>query len=90
VKDWLVNLTMMQEYLKVEHVDPPYWTLTEELHFHALMFMLLLTGQSHRRLLFVTVWMLLSGVDYFIKVPLARYEMTLEHAPFFAAGTGLL
>lgn len=86
VKDWLVNLTMMQEYMKVEHVDPPYWTLTEELHFYALMFMLLLTGQSHRRLLFVTVWMLLSGVDYFIKVPLARYEMTLEHAPFFAAG----
>lgn len=86
VKDWLINLTMLQEYLKVEHVDPPYWTLTEELRFYGIMFVLLLIGQSHRRLLFVAFWMLLSGVDYFVKIPLARYEMTLEHAPFFAAG----
>jgi peptidoglycan/LPS O-acetylase OafA/YrhL len=86
VKEWLVNLTMLQEYARVDHVDPPYWTLAEELRFYGLMFLLLLFRVSQHRLLFVSFWMLLSAVDYFIKVPLARYEMTLEHAPFFAAG----
>ena len=86
IKDWLVNLTMLQEYAKVEHVDPPYWTLTEELRFYGIMFVLLLLKQGERRLLFVAFWMTLSIVDYFVKVPLARYEMTLDHAPFFAAG----
>ena len=86
VHDWLVNLTMLQEYFKVEHIDPPYWTLAEELRFYGMTFGLMLIGQVHRRLTFVAVWMTLCAIDFWVKVPLARYEMTLEYAPMFAAG----
>ncbi|RKH21764.1 acyltransferase [Corallococcus praedator] len=36
----LVNLTMFHELLRVPHVDTVYWTLTIELSFYLLMFML--------------------------------------------------
>lgn len=84
--DWLVNLTMLQGYFKVQHIDPPYWTLVEELHFYVLTFALMLFGVAHRRLTFAALWIALSAIDSVVKVPLAHYEMTLEHAPFFAAG----
>lgn len=82
----LINLTMLQGMLNVPHVDLPYWTLAEELRFYALVFALLLFKQGHRLLLFAGLWTGLSLVDYFVHVPLAHYEMTLEHAPYFAAG----
>jgi peptidoglycan/LPS O-acetylase OafA/YrhL len=82
----LVNLTMLQSFFRVPPVDWPYWTLAEELRFYGLMFILLLLRQSHRLLAFVAVWMAICTVDLFIHIPLAHYEMTLEHAPFFAAG----
>lgn len=37
----LANLTMFQELFRVPHVDGVYWTLTVELSFYALMFVLL-------------------------------------------------
>ncbi len=85
-RDWLVNLTMLQEYFKVDHIDLPYWTLAEELRFYGVTLVLMLIGQVHRRLSFVAFWMTLCAIDYYVKIPLARYEMTLEHAPLFAAG----
>lgn len=87
VEDWLVNMTMLQQFFHVPHVDAPYWTLTEEMRFYALTFVLILLRQQRRRLTFVAVWMLLSAVDfYLLKIPLARYEMTLQFAPMFASG----
>ena len=82
----LVNLTMLQEYLKAPHVDFPYWTLAEELRFYGLIFLLLAFRQFHRLLWFVAVWLAICAIDIFKHVPLAHYEATLEHAPFFAAG----
>lgn len=37
----LVNLTMLHEFLRVPHVDTVYWTLTIELSFYLLMFLIL-------------------------------------------------
>lgn len=87
VQDWLVNMTMLQQFFHVPHVDAPYWTLTEEMRFYGLTFVLILIKQQHRRMTFVAVWMVLSAVDFYVhKIPLARYEMTLQFAPMFAAG----
>ncbi|RKH47604.1 acyltransferase family protein [Corallococcus sicarius] len=36
----LINLTMLHELLRVPHVDTVYWTLTIELSFYLLMFVL--------------------------------------------------
>lgn len=82
----LINLTMLQGFIRVPHVDLPYWTLAEELRFYGLVFVLLLFKQGHRLLPFAGLWVGLAVIDYFVHLPLAHYEMTLEHAPFFAAG----
>jgi peptidoglycan/LPS O-acetylase OafA/YrhL len=37
VKELLVNLTMLQRYFGVKHVDSSYWTLTYELGFYVMM-----------------------------------------------------
>ncbi len=87
VGDWLVNMTMFQQFIHVPSVDAPYWTLTEELRFYMLTCLLLLIRQQHRRLTFVAVWMGMSLFDFYVhKIPLARYEMTLQWAPMFASG----
>jgi peptidoglycan/LPS O-acetylase OafA/YrhL len=83
---YLVNLTMLQQYFNVGHVDPVYYTLLQELRFYALIFAVLLFGQQKRLLWLVTGWMGLSLVDFFLKVPLAHYEMVLDDAPYFAGG----
>lgn len=46
VTDFLVNLTMFQEFLGFPNVDGVYWTLAVELRFYLLMFVVLLCGQS--------------------------------------------
>ncbi len=79
-------LTMFQSYFKVPNVEWAYWTLAEELRFYILVALLLALKQWHRMLAFVAVWMVLCFVDLFKHVPLAHYEMTLDQAPFFAAG----
>ena len=44
--DAALNLTMLQGYMRnVEAVDGVYWTLTKELSFYALMYLLFLTKQ---------------------------------------------
>lgn len=41
VAQYLVNLTMLQHFFGVEHVEGAYWTLTIELIFYVLIYLLL-------------------------------------------------
>lgn len=43
VQEYLVNLTMVQKFLDVKHVDPVYWTLQWELIFYGWMFLIFCT-----------------------------------------------
>lgn len=86
IPEGLINLTMLQAFFRVPHVDLPYWTLSEELRFYGMVFALLLLKRGHQLLHFAGIWLALSLLDYFVHIPLAHYEMTLEHAPFFIAG----
>jgi peptidoglycan/LPS O-acetylase OafA/YrhL len=40
----LINLSMLQEWFKVDHVDSVYWTLTVELLFYLVIFTVYLLG----------------------------------------------
>lgn len=52
---FLVNLSMLQEFMNVAHLDGVYWSLTVELSFYLLVLILKWTGflESHRKLLFL-------------------------------------
>jgi peptidoglycan/LPS O-acetylase OafA/YrhL len=52
---WLLNLTMLQEFLRVPHVNGVFWTLTLELVFYGCCSMLYLFGLSSRTSL--VVWL---------------------------------
>ncbi|MFT5851742.1 MAG: peptidoglycan/LPS O-acetylase OafA/YrhL [Colwellia sp.] len=50
----IVNFTLLQNYLNIDHVDGVYWTLVYEIKFYALVFFLLIIGlKKHLNLLFM-------------------------------------
>ena len=84
-----VNVSMIQEYLSVAHVDQAYWTLTAEITFYFWIVLLLIT----RRLPTAEYWLvplMLLGVAYHLQwldLPLRVSKFLLiKHANLFAAG----
>lgn len=87
-----VNLTMLQEFLHVRHVDGVYWTLTCELIFYGWMFLLYKFRLLHRIHSVIAVWLAISAgsflsLQYFGHFPerVTRY-LLLEYAYLFSAG----
>lgn len=87
-----VNLTMLQEFLHVRHVDGVYWTLTCELIFYGWMFLLYKFRLLHRIHTVIAIWLAISAASflslhYFGHFPerISRY-LLLEYAYLFAAG----
>ncbi|MFC7512465.1 acyltransferase family protein [Streptomyces thermocarboxydus] len=56
-RDVLVNLTMLQWPVAVEHVDGVYWTLWAEMRFYLLFALVVWRGLTYRRVVaFCCVW----------------------------------
>ncbi|PKI18170.1 acyltransferase family protein [Colwellia sp. 12G3] len=50
----MMNFTLLQNYLSIDHVDGVYWTLVYEVKFYALVFFLLIIGlKNHLNQLFM-------------------------------------
>jgi peptidoglycan/LPS O-acetylase OafA/YrhL len=83
----LPNLTMLQTGIGAPDAESVYWTLWVEIHFYALIALLVWRGITYRRaVLFMGGW-LLAGV--FAVESGDRLVNTLlipQHAPYFAAG----
>lgn len=61
IKNLLVNLTMLQTFFDEPHVDGSYWTLAVELHFYALILILLISKQLAHIDRVLALW-LLAGI----------------------------
>lgn len=89
----LVNLTMLQRLFGVPHIDDVYWTLTVELAFYALMWLVFATRQLGRIELLGGLWLLLMALygvservwEAALPGPVANF-LLLEHGPLFFAG----
>jgi peptidoglycan/LPS O-acetylase OafA/YrhL len=93
VKDYVVNLTMVQEYLGAESIDGVYWSLHVEICFYAMMAALLAFGKARCVLLFSLCWVLFGIVANFARSHLGLHLplkldvlLALQYAHFFAAG----
>jgi len=53
----LLNLTMIQKWLRVGNVDGVYWTLTVELSFYLIMYVLFITKQIKRIDAIAFIWL---------------------------------
>lgn len=86
----LVNLTMFQSALGVDHVDGVYWTLWTELRFYLLLGVLSLVGITRARVVGVALawpWAALLA-EHAGATGLASL-LIADYAPLFAAGMAL-
>ncbi|PZD73012.1 O-acetyltransferase OatA [Acaryochloris thomasi RCC1774] len=89
LSDAIKNLLMFHEYLGVQHVDGVYWTLTIELSFYLLVFVIYLLNQLRSVELWFTplIFLSLARTAGFIAIPgLAAQLLIPEYIMFFVAG----
>ncbi|MFD0856232.1 acyltransferase family protein [Actinomadura adrarensis] len=86
-QDIIPNLTMFQTGMGVQNANDVFWTLWIEMHFYALIALLVLAGLTYQRCVtFMASWTVLaifaeeSGNDFLYKILIPHY------APYFIAG----
>ena len=85
----LVNLTMVQGYLKVRSIDEVYWSLAIELIFYVIMTCLFMAKQLKRIELISIIWLSIVILSILIDYPLEKYIRIIgiiNYAPLFIAG----
>lgn len=84
------NLTMLQPYLGVTHLDPVYWTLVVELHFYILIGLALLTRQLGAYRFWLSLW-LIAAISYrLVEQPFfLNYVIAPDYSAYFIAGMAL-
>jgi peptidoglycan/LPS O-acetylase OafA/YrhL len=76
--------------LKVDDVDPVYWTLWVELRFYVLFGIVAAMGLTYRRVvIFCGVWMLAVLLTPGAGLPLLDLVVMPMYAPFFIAGMAM-
>lgn len=88
---FVTNLSMLQYWAQVAHVDGVYWTLAVELVFYAWIATLAATRFLPAIEHFIALWLAASAVLYTSGYaghisPLIRSTLFLEHGHFFFAG----
>ncbi len=90
IKQYLVNLSMIQEFFKIENLDGPYWTLYIELFFYLIVFIFI----KKEKLIFfilslIIIITLISRFDIFhFPFPISILNSTpiSSHASLFVIG----
>lgn len=88
---YFVNLTMLQDFLKIPPIDGVYWTLTVELKFYLLIFILILIGRAIQIQYFLVFWLVatifLSHVEGY---NIFRFILVPGYSFFFISGATFL
>lgn len=84
---YLMNLSMINNYFKVEDIDGVYWTLQTELKFYFLIFMLIATKYIRKIHVWLTIWLFLVILYRFFKQPFfLGWLITPFYSSYFIAG----
>jgi peptidoglycan/LPS O-acetylase OafA/YrhL len=93
VGGYVVNMTMLQEFLGWSNMDNVFWSLTVELAFYVIMGGLFAAGLLGRIEVVGAIWLALAGLwagveQYLgIALPAALSQvLILRYVPFFVAG----
>jgi len=88
--DWsqyLINLTMLAQFLGVENVDGVYWTLYVELKFYVIIFIVLLFDKFNKMELVLATWLSILLLGLAFELPRIVNSLVFsEWAPFFISG----
>lgn len=84
--DTAINLTMLTHLLGAEYVDGAYWSLAVELHFYALMIILIKTNNLNRINQIMMTWLALAAIDIIRPIYPLEFWLIANWAPFFCMG----
>ncbi|WP_308193166.1 acyltransferase family protein [Micromonospora trifolii] len=86
----LMNLTMLQSFVGIPHIDSVYWTLFVELKFYLLFAIVVWFGLTYRRVvLFCVFWTIAALFAQSSDSPLLVSIVEPKFAPYFIAGIAL-
>ena len=95
VGESIANLTMLQEYAGIRHLDGVYWTLTVELAFYAWMFAFWRTGLLANPLRMLIIWLAANSLAFALTIALgidlpaaAQLALLTGYGNLFFAGIG--
>jgi len=91
---YLVNMTMFNGFVGVEHIDGVYWSLMEELKFYFIIafFLILRKIKKFDLNVVIVLWLMLSILSVFIDFnshyifKVLRFVFTLFYSSYFIAG----
>lgn len=86
IGQYLVNMTMLSDFVGVPSIDGAYWSLFVEIRFYALVAIVLIIGRIHQAQMFLFVWLLASIALEIYPVGVLRYLLIADYAAFFIAG----
>jgi len=88
LRQYVVNLTMIQQFFAVPNIDSVYWTLFVEIRFYFLVFLLIFFGQIKFLKYYFLGWSVVSVINWFYPInAYLSYYLILDFAPFFIAGS---
>jgi peptidoglycan/LPS O-acetylase OafA/YrhL len=86
----LGNLTMIQNLMGIENIDPVYWSLLVELKFYLVFALIVRSGLTYRRvLLFCVVWTTVALFAQATGFTLLMELLVPRYTPYFVAGITL-
>jgi peptidoglycan/LPS O-acetylase OafA/YrhL len=86
LREYAINMTMLNGFVGVRSVDAVYWSLFVELKFYFLIFLTLLFGQIHRIKPLLTLWLAAYLVNSVWPIKYLSFFLIPDFAPYFIAG----
>jgi peptidoglycan/LPS O-acetylase OafA/YrhL len=83
---YLANLTMLNMFFGISHLDGSYWTLTIELRFYALVALILILRKIQHAQLFLTLWLAASIILEILPIGMLRLWLIVDYSAYFIAG----
>lgn len=86
LSQYLINMTMLNEFLGVPSIDGVYWSLLVEIQFYALMGIVLLFKKIAYIEIYLIFWIILSVVLQFFSIKLLNFLLIVDYSAYFIAG----
>lgn len=83
---YLVNMTMLNGFVRVASIDGVYWSLFVEIQFYAMVSAVLMLGLISRAQALLLAWLAATVALAIVPNPVLRFLLITDYAPYFIAG----
>ena len=86
LKDYLMNMTMLNGFFNKKYVDGVYWTLNIEIRFYFLMFLVIIFRQLRRVQYLLAAWLIVSLLLWVYPVRSLHLMFLPRYSAYFIGG----